>query len=439
MGGGSAPCSASHPPPLPPLSDIKYATSWVWTKYFIGSTPPPSFGDDALSTNLFHQQQKQVANNILHRVCSCWILDMLEGLDLYLFWWDLMPELLHLLLYVFEEGCAWPTSNKHDWEDGNACQIHCHGRFWSDWFWSDFGSNDPKFCFSYCNYTIADQVHDHFWCDADDLFPCFARETGEFAFVPLYECIRVTIDIKIFTGHKLTLLVFPWVTVSAFLLFFCCSKMIAMQLAKFNLAKLWSRISLSLTNAILQRQSCFVCRCSAFGTFRYLHERIAQKCTAATRCPIAVLISVDFEVRMRWRMQTGKAFCCNSFGLSFEYDLSWRHKSCATLFSASCLGGSLLLSRKATATRLRVSLTVLWARGASVALENCPWQRATENAPIILTLCCLNIPSRNGLCPRPTGLQYSVYCFHTRVLFLSVPPPTAVWRAAKTAARSATK
>ena len=55
----------------PPPSDIKYATSWVWTKNLIGSTPPPSFGDDAPSTNLFHQQQKRVANNILHRVCCC--------------------------------------------------------------------------------------------------------------------------------------------------------------------------------------------------------------------------------------------------------------------------------------------------------------------------------------------------------------------------------
>ncbi len=33
-------------PPSPP-SDIKYATSWVWTKYLIGSTPLPFFGDDA--------------------------------------------------------------------------------------------------------------------------------------------------------------------------------------------------------------------------------------------------------------------------------------------------------------------------------------------------------------------------------------------------------
>ncbi len=70
------------------------------------------------------------------------------------------------------------------------------------------------------------------------LFPCFARETGEFGFVPLYEQIRVTIDVQIFTGHKLTLFVFHCVTVSAFLLFFCCSNVIAMQSAEFKLVEL---------------------------------------------------------------------------------------------------------------------------------------------------------------------------------------------------------
>ncbi len=160
--------SESTEKPILAVTVIKYARSWVWTKYLIGSTPPPSFGDDAPSTNLFHQQRKRVANNILHRVCCCWILDVLEVLGLYHFWWDPVQELLHLLLYVFEEGCAQPSSDMHDQEDGSACQIHRHGCSWSDWFWSNFGSNDPKFCFSNCNYAVADQVHDHFWCDADD-------------------------------------------------------------------------------------------------------------------------------------------------------------------------------------------------------------------------------------------------------------------------------
>ena len=70
------------------------------------------------------------------------------------------------------------------------------------------------------------------------LFPCFARETGEFGFVPLYEQIRVMIDVQIFTGHKLTSFVFHWVTVSAFLLFFCHSNVIAMQSAEFKLVEL---------------------------------------------------------------------------------------------------------------------------------------------------------------------------------------------------------
>jgi hypothetical protein len=70
------------------------------------------------------------------------------------------------------------------------------------------------------------------------LFPCFARETGEFGFVPLYERIRVTIDVQIFTGHKLTLFVFHWVTVSTFLSFFCHLNVIAMQSAEFKLVEL---------------------------------------------------------------------------------------------------------------------------------------------------------------------------------------------------------
>ncbi len=69
-------------------------------------------------------------------------------------------------------------------------------------------------------------------------FLCFARETGEFGFVPLYKQIRVTIDIQIFTGHKLTLFVFHCVAVSAFLLFFCRLNVIAMQSAEFKLVEL---------------------------------------------------------------------------------------------------------------------------------------------------------------------------------------------------------
>ncbi len=46
------------------------------------------------------------------------------------------------------------------------------------------------------------------------------------------------IDVQIFTEHKLTSFVFHWVTVSAFLLFFCRSNVIAMQAAEFKLVEL---------------------------------------------------------------------------------------------------------------------------------------------------------------------------------------------------------
>ena len=95
--------------------------------------------------------------------------------------------------------------------------------------------------------------------------------------------------------------------------------------------------------------SCFVCFCSAFGTFAYSHERIAQKWAAPASLPIAWQISVDFEERMRRSMQTGSAFCCSSFGSSFLYDLSCRRKSLATLRSASRFGLLCPLSLKTAA------------------------------------------------------------------------------------------
>ena len=84
---------------------------------------------------------------------------------------------------------------------------------------------------------------------------------------------------------------------------------------------------------IFLMHSCFVCLCSAFGTFAYSHERIAQKWAAPASSPIAWRISVDFEERMRRSTQTGSAFCCSSFGSSFLYILSCHRKSLATLRS----------------------------------------------------------------------------------------------------------
>ena len=70
------------------------------------SAPRP-FGDDASSTNLAHQQRKQVANYVLHRVRFCWVLDVFERLNFYHFRADaLQQKLLYLLSDVFEEGCA---------------------------------------------------------------------------------------------------------------------------------------------------------------------------------------------------------------------------------------------------------------------------------------------------------------------------------------------
>jgi len=69
------------------------------------------FVDDASSTNLAHQQQKRVANNVLHRVRFCWVLDVFERLNFYHFRGDALQKLLYLLSDVFEEGCARPSSD----------------------------------------------------------------------------------------------------------------------------------------------------------------------------------------------------------------------------------------------------------------------------------------------------------------------------------------
>jgi len=146
------------------------------------------------------------------------------------------------------------------------------------------------------------------------------------------------------------------------------------QSAKRRERDLWSTDSPSLTKAIFLMHSCFVCLCSAFGTFAYSHECIYQKWAAPASSPIVWRISVDFEERMRWSTQTGRAFYCSSFGLSFLCDLlSCRRKSLATLRVASRFGSSCPLSLKTAATWLMVvSETVLSARGASRGRENCP-------------------------------------------------------------------
>jgi hypothetical protein len=59
-----------------------------------------------------------------------------------------------------------------------------------------------------------------------------------------------------------------------------------------------------------------------FRNLRVFAQAHHPEMGAAASSPIAWQSSVDFEERMRRSMQTRKAFCCTSFGLSFLYDLS---------------------------------------------------------------------------------------------------------------------
>ena len=60
-----------------------------------------------------------------------------------------------------------------------------------------------------------------------------------------------------------------------------------------------------------------ICHGSAFVTFKYLHERMAQKWAAAVRLPITRWSSVDLLERMRRMTQRGRAFCSMLFRSSF--------------------------------------------------------------------------------------------------------------------------
>ncbi len=145
------------------------------------------------------------------------------------------------------------------------------------------------------------------------LFLCRAREIGESLDVHLYGKICVMTKAHSLTGH-IGSVVIHCVTVSDFLSFFRCSKVIETQSAMCNLADVHSRMLPPLMKAIFLRQSCFFCCCSAFGTLQYLHDIKAQKWMAAASSLIACHSSVDLEEKMRQRTQTGKAFCCVSLG-----------------------------------------------------------------------------------------------------------------------------
>ncbi len=80
---------------------------------------------------------------------------------------------------------------------------------------------------------------------------------------------------------------------------------------------------------------------------------------------------------MKRRTQTGRAFCCTSFGLSFLYNISCSHWSCAMLRSPSCLRPLCPFPLKTAATWWRDTATAPSTRGASCGWVNCPSCKAT--------------------------------------------------------------
>ncbi len=140
------------------------------------------------------------------------------------------------------------------------------------------------------------------------LFLCMARDMGEFLVVPLYERICVIIEAHSLIGHMIgsVILHCVTVTVSDFLLFFCCSKVIEMQSAKCNLADVFDDVVSFDEGNIPEAE--LLCCCFVFGTLQYLHDRTAQKWAAVASSPIAHHSFDDLEERMRCKMQTSKAF-----------------------------------------------------------------------------------------------------------------------------------
>jgi hypothetical protein len=197
------------------------------------------------------------------------------------------------------------------------------------------------------------------------------------------------------TGHMTGSVLLHCITVSDFLSFFCLLKVIETQSAKLSSGDRWSKILPPLMKMMFQRQSCFICCCSAFGTLLYLHNCMAQKCAAAASLPIARRSSVDREERIWQWTQTGKAFCCFSFGLFFAYNLSCCCRSRPTLRSASLWGSSCPFSLlKVAATAFMVFATDFLARGPSPGLKNCLSRTAMAKATMSSILCCWGMSSR---------------------------------------------
>jgi hypothetical protein len=83
------------------------------------------------------------------------------------------------------------------------------------------------------------------------LFLCGAEEMDESLLVPLYERFCVIMDAYSLIGHMIGSAVLHCVTVSDFLSFFCCSKVMDTKSAKFSSADEWSRMMPPLMKAIL--------------------------------------------------------------------------------------------------------------------------------------------------------------------------------------------
>ncbi len=281
----------------------------------------------------------------------------------------------------------------------------------------NFQTKDAKFCLANGQNAVSNEVSYHFWSDADEFvslkgkryrWAChcsFIRKDswdywqpgfdGAYNGVwrsPLHDLVWLPVIFLPFKGY--------WYASGQF------------QFGQF----VWNYIAVLDENNILEVE-LFDFFVLVLDTFEYLHDRMAQKWVAAESSPIACLRSVDLRERIRRRMQTGSVFCSFSSGLSFLYALSCHRRSQPMLFSASFGGSSRPFSWKIAATRLRVSMTVLSARGASFCLEIFPWQIATAKAPMTLILCCWESPLRSKLWPRSDCLHHFVSWRHTQALF----------------------
>jgi hypothetical protein len=141
----------------------------------------------------------------------------------------ILTEFHHLLSDVPEEGVAGPLPNKYDHEDWTFAKVHCHGHAQFNQMHADIlflmpSLNSPMAATVSLNALIM-------WVDVTCLMmPLLEKiEVGEFGVDPRYFLILSTMAAVALTGHRVVSAEAMSVTVSIF--FFCCSKVIAMQLA----------------------------------------------------------------------------------------------------------------------------------------------------------------------------------------------------------------